>query len=475
MARQPTSAAARAERGVDERGFALIEILCVLAIIGMLAAIILPALPRATTRAKLESYAVQTAALLKADRNTALRRQIQVTTQIDAASRSIRSGVTGRVIRLPRDVSVDATLAARCADRIAGRSIDFFPSGMSCGGTIAMARPGMGYRGSRQLADRRRRYCPAESCSDAGFTLIEALVALAIVAAVLGSIGAVIATTVKGTRSIDQRVALAGTAGALLAALPARNLLKPGRQSGETAGHRWRIDVSPMQIPDVSRCAADPAFRPARRQHAGAGARRPVDAGHDGAPCAPGRRMSAVPRRKPADEAGFTLIEVLLATLLMTVILGALATVTAQWLPNWNRGMARVQRAERLAIGLERIAADLSVAEMMPINGDARTPLFEGSELSVTFVRTAVGPNARPGLEIVRFIEKADDRGLAMVRERAPFTPMPADAQIRFADQVVLVRAPFRVTFSYAGPDQVWQPELARTKTVAGHGPPCGA
>ena len=36
---------------------------------------------------------------------------------------------------------------------------------------------------------------------------------------------------------------------------------------------------------------------------------------------------------------------------------------------------------------------------------------------------------------------------------------MARDAQIRFADQVVLVRSPFRVTFSYAGPDQVWQPE----------------
>ena len=60
--------------------------------------------------------------------------------------------------------------------------------------------------------------------------------------------------------------------------------------------------------------------------------------------------------RALAGEAGFTLIEVLMATLLMTVILGALATVTAQWLPSWNRGMARVQRAERLAIGLERIA-----------------------------------------------------------------------------------------------------------------------
>jgi general secretion pathway protein H len=126
-------------------GFALIEILCVLAIIGLLAAIILPAIPRATSRAKLESYAVETAALLKADRTAALRRQIQVATQVDAQGRSIRSGVTGRVIRFPADVSLDAYLASRCADRAVGRSIDFFPSGMSCGGTIALARPGMGY------------------------------------------------------------------------------------------------------------------------------------------------------------------------------------------------------------------------------------------------------------------------------------------------------------------------------------------
>jgi general secretion pathway protein J len=167
--------------------------------------------------------------------------------------------------------------------------------------------------------------------------------------------------------------------------------------------------------------------------------------------------MSARTPRANFAEAGFTLIEVLVATLLMTVILAALATVTSQWLPNWNRGMARVQRAERLAIGLDRIVADLSVAEMVPISGDARVPLFEGSELAVTFVRTAVGPSARPGLEIVRLTEKADNQGLAMVRERVPFTPMPSDAQIKFADQVVLIRSPFRVTFSYAGPDQVWR------------------
>jgi general secretion pathway protein I len=90
------------------------------------------------------------------------------------------------------------------------------------------------------------------SCNgEAGFTLIEALVALAIIAIVLGSIGTVIATTVKGTRAIDQKLALSGAAETLLSTLPGRGLLKAGRQSGELAGHRWRLDVAPMNAGEV--------------------------------------------------------------------------------------------------------------------------------------------------------------------------------------------------------------------------------
>jgi general secretion pathway protein I len=101
------------------------------------------------------------------------------------------------------------------------------------------------------------------SCSDAaGFTLIEALVALAIVAAVLSSIGAVIATSVKGTRAIDQRLALTGAAETLLAELPARNLLKPGRQFGQLGDHRWRIDVSPMDTSVADDAPQNPRFVP---------------------------------------------------------------------------------------------------------------------------------------------------------------------------------------------------------------------
>jgi general secretion pathway protein H len=118
---------------------------CVVAIIALLAAVILPAIPHATTRAQLEAYAVGAASLLKADRNAALRRRVRVSTAIDAQSRTIVSGVGGGVLRLPADVRLDTMLAARCYDRPTAARIDFFPSGMSCGGVLALTRGGAGY------------------------------------------------------------------------------------------------------------------------------------------------------------------------------------------------------------------------------------------------------------------------------------------------------------------------------------------
>jgi len=168
--------------------------------------------------------------------------------------------------------------------------------------------------------------------------------------------------------------------------------------------------------------------------------------------------MSRASRRR--NVAGFTLVEAMLATVLMGAILAAIATVTAQWLPNWNRGFERVQRAELLATGLERIVADLAAAEFVTAGAASRTPVFDGTELSVTFLRTALGPNTRPGLELVRIAETAGERGLMTVRTRARFLPIGrdgAEVQPSPSDPVVLVRAPYRVTFSYAGPDRLWR------------------
>jgi general secretion pathway protein H len=126
----------------SETGFTLLETICVLAVIAMLVAIALPAFPRGTSRTMLEAYALETAALLKADRNAAIRRGVTIATDLSSISRTIRSGASGRLVRLPQDVGFNAILASQCDRRAAGTAIQFLPSGMSCGGTIFLSRLG---------------------------------------------------------------------------------------------------------------------------------------------------------------------------------------------------------------------------------------------------------------------------------------------------------------------------------------------
>ena len=164
---------------------------------------------------------------------------------------------------------------------------------------------------------------------------------------------------------------------------------------------------------------------------------------------------------KRIGEKGFSLIEALAALALTGLVLSALATITAQWLPSWNRGFDRIQQSELVGISMRRIAADLAAAEYVPPNRDQDKPLFDGSALSVTFVRTALGPNVGVGLDVVRIGETTDQGRLVTVRSRAAFGPLPPGLspleQTTFSDPVVLLRPPFRLSFAYAGPDRVFR------------------
>jgi general secretion pathway protein H len=142
---QPPTSTIEARAVGREQGFTLLEMLCVLAIISIVAALVLPALPHGTSTAKLQSYALATATLLKTDRNVAIRRQEQIATEVDAASRWIRSGATGRTIHIPQDVVVSTLLARRCDGQMSALTIRFFPSGLSCGGVISLSKSGRGY------------------------------------------------------------------------------------------------------------------------------------------------------------------------------------------------------------------------------------------------------------------------------------------------------------------------------------------
>ncbi|HET7886505.1 MAG TPA: prepilin-type N-terminal cleavage/methylation domain-containing protein [Bradyrhizobium sp.] len=168
--------------------------------------------------------------------------------------------------------------------------------------------------------------------------------------------------------------------------------------------------------------------------------------------------MTKLAARQDGED-GFTLIETLVALALTGLVLSALANITAQWLPNWNRGLDRIQRSEMISITLQRMADDLAAAQYVSVGGEEKKPLFSGSERSVIFVRTALGPNAGPALDVVRLSETSDQGGLATVRSRTAFRPMPPESasdRLPFGEPVLLLRAPYQLLLAYAGDDQTW-------------------
>jgi general secretion pathway protein I len=82
--------------------------------------------------------------------------------------------------------------------------------------------------------------------ANAGFTLIEVLVALSIVALGLTSIGALVASTARGTRSIETHLTRLEIARAVMTAIPDRDQTMPTNLSGDIAGYPWRVEASPF-------------------------------------------------------------------------------------------------------------------------------------------------------------------------------------------------------------------------------------
>ena len=159
--------------------------------------------------------------------------------------------------------------------------------------------------------------------------------------------------------------------------------------------------------------------------------------------------------------AGFTLFEALVSVALMGALVVSLGAVAGQWLPNWHRGFGRVQRLETLDVGLQRLVTDLEAAEFVSPSSASKGPFFVGDEKQVMFIRISNAPGTTPHLEFVRIAETVDERGFALVRSHAPFKPLdpnrPIEAQLYFVDPVVLIRAPFRVSYAFAGADRLWR------------------
>jgi general secretion pathway protein I len=78
----------------------------------------------------------------------------------------------------------------------------------------------------------------------AGFTLVEALAALAVMAAGLAAVAALTSSNLHATLNAERHLADLESAQMIMAGLPDRSALPFGRLTGSLAARNWRIDAS---------------------------------------------------------------------------------------------------------------------------------------------------------------------------------------------------------------------------------------
>jgi general secretion pathway protein I len=95
----------------------------------------------------------------------------------------------------------------------------------------------------------------ARRTAERGFTMIEVVVALALVTIVLAAIGSLFASNARGARSLEQHVALVETARLVATMIPRSGGLASDDLAGEVFGYRWQMRASPflpegLAVPD---------------------------------------------------------------------------------------------------------------------------------------------------------------------------------------------------------------------------------
>ena len=91
-----------------------------------------------------------------------------------------------------------------------------------------------------------REVRPEIGDKNAGFTILEVLVAITIVVTALAAIGLLTGASTRGVRSLEQHVALVEVTRSVFAGLPSPNQLSSNEAAGELSGSRWRMGVSPF-------------------------------------------------------------------------------------------------------------------------------------------------------------------------------------------------------------------------------------
>lgn len=127
------------------RGFTLVELLVVLAIMGLAYAVVPPLISGARTSAELKGTARQLAAGLRKARNFAVTQRIEATLTLDVNRRVFNVTGDTRTYALP--AAIDFKIVAAQQDVREGETgaIRFYPDGSSSGGRLTLSAGGAKY------------------------------------------------------------------------------------------------------------------------------------------------------------------------------------------------------------------------------------------------------------------------------------------------------------------------------------------
>ena len=100
-------------------------------------------------------------------------------------------------------------------------------------------------------------------CATAGFTLIEALAALAVMATSMAAIGALANSSLRSGLYVERHLAHIETARKAITGMPSRASLGGDALSGTLDNHQWRIESAPFPN-TLARPGSDISWTPLR-------------------------------------------------------------------------------------------------------------------------------------------------------------------------------------------------------------------
>lgn len=177
--------------------------------------------------------------------------------------------------------------------------------------------------------------------------------------------------------------------------------------------------------------------------------------------------------RTPAGCDGFTLIEVLAALAIASIIIMASAALVHNVALFFDRGTRQVTEAERLMLAVERLASDFGSARFVsrraPVGGPAVA--FTGEPGGISFVGAGRTVSDSLDDDLIRLSVEQEGEVSRLVRRRATWPGSPARFEdVAPKDSVVLLEGRLDISFVFGRfePDGslAWQTYWAGEKVL---------